>query len=70
MLSIAPFYQPPSTASKFSTAVYRISDRSEVQAYLNGVKFSLKEKNPNKAVDSTATCVTPPAEPESRHGQP
>jgi hypothetical protein len=47
-----------------------ISDRSEVQAYLNGVKFPLKEKNPNKAVDSTATRVTPPAEQESRHGQP
>lgn len=30
----------------------------------------LKKETPNKAVDSTATRVTPPAEQESRHGQP
>jgi hypothetical protein len=29
MLSIAPFYQPPLTASKFSTAAYRLNAETQ-----------------------------------------
>lgn len=39
-------------------------------AVLNPKIDFTKQQTPNKAVDSTATRVTPPAEQEPRHGQP
>jgi len=62
------------TASSLTTPKAKKGIRSRVQESLQ-LQFRSKE-SPNKAVDSTATRVTPPADPslrsgqESRHGQP
>jgi hypothetical protein len=42
----------------------------DVMAMVRALRQIDEEENANKAVDSTATRVTPPAEQEPRHGQP
>jgi hypothetical protein len=42
----------------------------DVMAMVRALRQIDEEEDANKAVDSTATRVTPPAELEPRHGQP
>ncbi|MGF1531302.1 MAG: hypothetical protein ACFCU4_08065 [Puniceicoccaceae bacterium] len=42
----------------------------DVVAMVRALQEREKNENANKAVDSTTTRVTPPAEQEPRHGQP